>query len=43
MQRSVVKWGSAIPTSLDFEWSKGCWVANGPDFEQDLKSGSPTI
>ena len=32
-----------IQTSLDFEWSKRGWVANGPDFQWDLKSGSPTI
>ena len=38
-----LQWGSEIRTSLDFEWSKRGWVANGPDFERDLKSGSPTI
>ena len=38
-----VQWGSEIRTSLDFEWSKRGWVANGPGFEWDLKSGSPTI
>ena len=38
-----VQWGSEIRPSLDFEWSKRGWVANGLDFEWDLKSGSPTI
>ena len=38
-----VHWGSEIWTSLDFEWSKRGWVANGPYFKCDLKSGSPTI
>ena len=38
-----IQWGSEIWTSLDFEWSKRDQVANGPDFEQDLKSISPTI
>ena len=38
-----IQWGSEIRTSLDSEWSKRCWVANGVDFEWDLKSGSPTI
>ena len=40
---NILQWGSEIRTSLDFEWSKIGWVANGLDFEQDLKSGSPTI
>ena len=40
---SDVQWGSEIRPSLDFEWSKTGWVANGLDFEWDLKSGSPTI
>ena len=35
--------GSELQTSLDFEWSKRGWVANGPDFEWDLKSESPAI
>ena len=35
--------GSDIQTSLDFEWSKRGWVANGLDFVWDLKSGSPTL
>ena len=35
--------GSEIQTSLDFEWSKRGWVANGPDFKWDLKTKSPTI
>ena len=35
-----IQWGSEIWTSLDFEWSKKGWVADGPDFEWDLKSGS---
>ena len=39
----VVQWGSEIRTSLDFEWSTRGWVANGLDFEWDLKCGSPTI
>ena len=38
-----VQWGSEIRPSLDFEWSKTGWVANGLDFEWDLKSRSPTI
>ena len=38
-----IQWGSEIWTSLDLEWSKKGWVADGPDFEWDLKSGSPTI
>ena len=33
----VIQWGSEIWTSLDFEWSKRGWVANGPDLERDLK------
>ena len=32
-----------IRPSLDFEWSKKGWVANGLDFKWNLKSGSPTI
>ena len=38
-QHTTIKWGSKIQTSLDFEWSKRGWVANGLDFEWDLKSG----
>ena len=38
-----IQWGSGIWTSLDFEWSKLGWVANGADFDWELKSGSPTI
>ena len=38
-----IQWGSEIQTRLDFEWSKRGWVVNGPDFEWDMKSGSPTI
>ena len=34
-----IQWGSEIRTRLDFEWSKRGWVANGRDFEWDLKSG----
>ena len=34
----TAQWGSEIWTSLNFEW-----VANGPDFKWDLKSGSLTI
>ena len=30
-------------SGFDFEWSIRGWVANGPDFQGDLKSGSPTI
>ena len=26
-----IQWGSEIQTSLDFEWSKRGWVANGLD------------
>ena len=33
--------GSEIHTP-DFEWSKRGWVANGPEFEWDLKSGAHT-
>ena len=32
-----------MQTSLDFETSKRGWVANGPNFEWDLKTGRPTI
>ena len=32
----VVQWGSEIPTSLNFEWLKRVWFANGLDFEWDL-------
>ena len=39
----MLQWGSEIQTSLEFEWSKREWVANGLDFEWDLKSGSTTI
>ena len=39
----IVQWESDIRTSLDFEWSKRGWVANGQDFEWVLKMGSPTI
>ena len=35
---SLVQWGFEIRTSLDFEWSKRGRVANGQDFEWDLKS-----
>ena len=37
-----IQWGSEIRTGRDFEWSKRGRVANGVDFEQNLKSGSPT-
>ena len=47
---SSVDWMSSIQivseqlgSKMDFEWSKRGWVANGLDFECDLKSGSPTI
>ena len=39
----LAKWGSEIRPSLDFEWSKRGWVANGLDFEWHLKSRNPTI
>ena len=42
IQMVEVQWGSEIGTSLGFEWSKRGWVANGLDFEWDLKYGSPT-
>ena len=29
---SLIQWGSEILTSLDSEWSKRGWVANGLDF-----------
>ena len=35
-----VQRGSEIQTSLDLEWSKRGWVANGFDFELYLKFGS---
>ena len=35
--------GSAIQTSLDFQWSQRSWVANGLNFEWNPKSASPTI
>ena len=38
-----IQWGSEIRLSLDFKWSKRGRVANGLDFEWDLKSRSPTI
>ena len=38
-----LQWGSEIQTSLDFEWSKRGWVANGLDFKWVLKYGSPVI
>ena len=38
-----IQWGSETRTSLDFKWSKKGWVANGLDFEWDLKFGTPTI
>ena len=28
---------------MDFEWLKRVWFVNSPDFEWDLKLGSPTI
>ena len=30
---SCAQWGSEIQASLDFEWSKRGWVANGMDFD----------
>ena len=46
MNSNNITVGTEIRTSLDFEWLKEVglirgWVANGPDFEWDLKSGSP--
>ena len=38
-----IQWGFKNWTSLDFEYSKRDWVADGPDFEWDLKSRIPTI
>ena len=38
-----IQWGSEIRLSPDFKWSKRGKVANGLDFEWDLKSRSPTI
>ena len=38
-----LQWGYEIQISLDFKRSKRGWVVNCPDFEWDLKSGSPTI
>ena len=38
-----MQWGPEIQASLDFNWSKRFWFANGPGAEWDLKSGSPTI
>ena len=42
-QVTSVQWGSEIRTRLDFKWSKRGWVANGVNFEWDLKFGSSTI
>ena len=42
LQIVYVQWGSEIWTSLDFKWSKIGWVANGLDFDWDLKFGSPS-
>ena len=38
-----VKWRSEIRTSPDFELSNRGWFANGPGFEGDVNSRSPTI
>ena len=43
MANFKTQWGSEIRTGLDLEWSKRGWVANGMDFEWDLKYGSQTI
>ena len=40
--KQVIQSGSEIWASLYFESSKRGWVANGQDFEWNLKSGSPT-
>ena len=37
----LIQWGSEIQTFLDLKWSKRGWFENGPDNEQELKSGSP--
>ena len=42
-QKMLLQRGYEIQTSLDFEWLKRGWVANGLDFKRDLKSRSPTI
>ena len=39
MNSLTVQQGSEIQTSLEFDWVKRGWLANGPDFEWDLKSG----
>ena len=39
LYKRKIKWGS----EMDLKWSKRGWVANGLDFERDLKSGSPKI
>ena len=41
--KSSLHWGSEIQTSLDFDWSKRGWVANGLNLEWDLKFRSPTV
>ena len=38
-----IQQGSEIWTSLDYEWSKRGWVANGLESEWDPKSESPTL
>ena len=39
----LVQLGSEIRTSLDFEWLKSGWVANGQDFKWDLKARQMAI
>ena len=36
MNSLTVQWGSEIQTSLEFNWVKRGWLANGPDFEWDF-------
>ena len=43
MNSNNITVGTEIQTSLDFEWLIRGWIANGPDFEWDLKSGSTNI
>ena len=35
--------GFEMQTSLEYYWSNRCWVANGLNFEWDLKFRIPTI
>ena len=40
---TLITVGAEIWTSLDLEWSKRGWVANGLDYKWNLKFGNPTI